>query len=118
VRARGEAWETRALQELQRAGLVLLARNWQCRYGEIDLVMREGDTLVFVEVRFREAGASGGALASVGPAKRAKLVRAAQLYLAQSPAAASGTCRFDVVAFDGCADGVRCDWQRGAFEAC
>lgn len=117
MRERGDAWETRALHALQRAGLTLVVRNWHCRYGEIDLVMREGDTLVFVEVRYREAGTPGGALASVGPAKQAKLVRAAQLYLAQHSAAASGPCRFDVIAFDGTADGAHCDWQRGAFEA-
>lgn len=117
MRSTGDRWESRALAELQTAGLRLIERNWHCRYGEIDLVMREGDTLVFVEVRYRDDAGSGGALASVGAAKRGKLVRAAQLYLAQHAALAQHACRFDVVAFDGTGNGVRCDWQRGAFEA-
>jgi len=117
VRSTGDRWEEHALRELTGAGLTLIARNWHCRFGEIDLVMRDGETLVFVEVRYRDAADSGSALASVGATKRTKLVRAAQLYLAQHAALAQRPCRFDVVAFDGDGGGVRCDWQRGAFDA-
>lgn len=117
MRSTGDRWETRALAELERAGLRLIERNWHCRFGEIDLVMRDGEAVVFVEVRYREGDTAGGALASVGAAKRTKLVRAAELYLAQHAALAQRPCRFDVVAFDGQGSGVRCDWQRGAFEA-
>lgn len=117
MRSTGERWETRALKELEGAGLRLIERNWHCRFGEIDLVMRDGEALVFVEVRYRDADDSGSAVASIGPAKQAKLVRAAQAYLAQHAAAAQRPCRFDVVAFDGDGGAVRCEWLRSAFEA-
>ena len=117
MRSTGDRWEARALTHLQGAGLRLLERNWHCRLGEIDLIMRDGDSVVFVEVRYRDAADSGSALDSVGPGKRRKLVRAAQLYLAQHTALAQRPCRFDVVAFDGDGEEVRCDWVRGAFDA-
>jgi putative endonuclease len=117
VRSSGERWETRALRELEGAGLRLIERNWHCRLGEIDLIMRDGEALVFVEVRYRDAADSGSALDSIGAAKRTKLVRAAQLYLAQRPASAQRPCRFDVVAFDGNDGEVRCEWLRNAFDA-
>lgn len=113
MRATGSIWEDRARHMLERAGLRHVTSNWYCRYGEIDLVMAEVDTLVFVEVRYRNSGARGGALATISAAKRSKLVRAADSFLAARPALAAQPCRFDVVAFDG----ERCDWQRAAFDA-
>jgi len=113
MRATGSVWEGRARAVLERAGLRHVASNWHCRYGEIDLVMTDGDALVFVEVRYRDAAAHGNALASVGRAKRTKLVHAAESFLAAHPALAPKPCRFDVIAFDGAC----CDWQRGAFDA-
>lgn len=101
----GAAHEDLAVKLLSRAGLTLLARNLQCRAGEIDLVMRDGDTLVFVEVRARASRDYGGAAASVGVQKRTRLIRSAALLL---PGLArrywndrSPIVRFDVVAFDG-----------------
>jgi putative endonuclease len=73
--------------------------NFRCKGGEIDLVMRDGDTLVFVEVRQRADRAHGGALASITPAKIRRLVRAAEFYLLRFPV--TPPCRFDVVAIDG-----------------
>ena len=101
----GAVYEDRALQQLTRAGLIPLARNLQCCTGEIDLVMRDDEILVFVEVRARANNRYGGAAASVGPEKRARLTRSAALLLpdlarrhwqGRTPAV-----RFDVVAFDG-----------------
>ncbi|TAM97399.1 MAG: YraN family protein, partial [Rhodanobacteraceae bacterium] len=83
----------------------------------IDLVMREGDTLVFVEVRYRRDPRFGGGAASVGAAKQRRLVRAAQGFLSDRPRLARLPCRFDVVAFDGDADAPRCEWRRNAFDA-
>ena len=80
--ARGEDAENRAGAFLQRAGLKLVARNYRCRFGEIDLIVRDGNTLVFVEVRMRSSDRYGGAAASITAAKRAKLLRAARHYLA------------------------------------
>ena len=117
-KARGEAGEARALEHLQRAGLRLVERNYRvaagprARGGEIDLILRARDgTLVFVEVRQRAGLAHGGAAASVGAAKRQRLVYAAQRYLLRY--ASPPPCRFDVVAIDG----DRLDWLVAAFEA-
>lgn len=90
--------ETQALRHLQSKGLTLEARQWRCRFGEIDLIMREGATLVFVEVRQRRGGAFGGALESLSASKMAKLQRAGELYLAQSTF--HGNCRIDAVLID------------------
>jgi putative endonuclease len=114
--ATGAHFEQAALELLEQAGLKRVERNWRSRFGELDLVMRDADTLVFVEVRYRRHAAFGGGAASVGPAKRAKLTRAAQGFLQAHPKLAKLPCRFDVVAFDGNADAPGCDWQRGAFE--
>jgi putative endonuclease len=114
----GARFEQRALDALERAGLELVERNWRTRFGELDLVMRDGDTLVFVEVRYRHHSHFGGGAASVGPAKRGKLTRAAQGFLQAHPRLAAMPCRFDVVAFDGHADAPSHAWHRAAFEIC
>ena len=82
---------------LRRAGLRMLARNWRCRLGEIDLVAEEAGTLVFAEVRLRRDPRFGGAAESVTAAKRARILAAARLYLARPPDA---QCRFDVLLLD------------------
>ncbi|MDM9560345.1 YraN family protein [Bordetella petrii] len=111
----GAARETQAARLLAAAGLVPLARNLPGGAGEIDLVMRDGDVLVFVEVRARASGRYGGAAASVGRAKQARLLRSAAMLL---PALADRhwggripAARFDVVAFE--PDGPR--WLKAAF---
>lgn len=117
MRSAGAAFEQRAGAELERAGLKLLARNYTTRYGELDLVMRDGDSVVFVEVRYRVRAGHGDALASVTRGKQDKLIRAAQLWLAAHPQHAQRPCRFDVVSYDGPAADARMQWLRGAFEA-
>ena len=106
----GQAGEHAALAYLQRHGLVLVEANFSCRGGEIDLVMRDGPALVFVEVRKRQDMAHGGAAASIGPAKIRRLVRAAQVYLLRFDALPE--CRFDVVAIDA----GRLEWLRNVIE--
>lgn len=116
VRALGDAAETAALARLEHDGLTLVARNFRCRLGEIDLVMQDGDCLVFVEVRQRQAGDPVGAVASIGPAKRRKLTMAAALFIRRHRRFHDSTVRFDVVAIDGRPhdrDAVR--WLRDAF---
>ena len=95
----GDAGEEAALAHLQRHGLTLLERNFRCRSGELDLIMRDGAGVVFVEVRKRAGSAFGGAADSIGPAKQARLVAAAHTWLQRyrTPPA----CRFDVIAIDG-----------------
>ena len=102
---RGKLAETSARDALLREGLKQVAANVNYRGGELDLVMRDGDTLVFVEVRFRSSGGFGGAAASVTAAKQRRLVRAATRYLAMHPRLALLPSRFDVVCADGKAGG-------------
>ncbi|MEO8103721.1 MAG: YraN family protein [Betaproteobacteria bacterium] len=113
----GDSAERVAERYLGEQGLKLVARNYRCRYGEIDLVMREQDTLVFVEVRMRRTRADrdfGGAAASIGPHKQARIIAAAQHYLAgmkQLP-----PCRFDAVLLNQLS-AARIEWIRDAFGA-
>jgi putative endonuclease len=107
----GQVAESDAAAFLQRHGLKLLARNWRCRFGEIDLVMQDGATLVFVEVRLRSRSDFGGAAASVTPAKQKKLLAAARQYLAALKILPP--CRFDVVALTRSAPP---EWIKNAFE--
>ncbi|OWY38201.1 YraN family protein [Xenophilus sp. AP218F] len=91
----GREAEDRALALLQGQGLKLVARNWHCRGGELDLIMREGATLVFVEVRHRAASRFGSAADSITAAKLRKLQLAAEVYLARH--GIDAPCRFDAV---------------------
>lgn len=83
--------------------------------GEIDLLMRDGDTLAFVEVRLRKPSAFGDGAMSVGVAKQRKLALAAQAWLGANPAHAQRPCRFDVVSVAPSKDGLACEWIAGAF---
>ena len=109
---RGREAEARAAAFLEAQGLTVVARNWRCRFGEIDLVARDGGTLVFVEVRARASRAFGGAAESIGRLKRRKLIAAANLYLATRRI--DRPCRFDAVLLEG---GDRIRWVRDAFQA-
>lgn len=114
----GERWETWAAHELARHGLKLLHRNYQCRVGEIDLVMGDGETLVFVEVRYRRRTDYGGGAASVSAAKQRRLINAARHFLARHPKLAERPCRFDVVAIaPGTDREPAMNWIRSAFDA-
>lgn len=105
----GSAAEAIAADFLRSRGLVVLTRNYRCRLGEIDLVARDSDTLVFVEVRLRTSAAFGGAAASIGGAKRARMTRAARHYLATLGREPS--CRFDALLLDAL-DPARVEWLR------
>lgn len=112
----GNQAEDDAQAHLERHGLRLLARNWSCRNGELDLVMLDGDTVVFVEVRYRRYAAWGGALESVDRRKQQKLIMAAQLFLQKEARWAKHPCRFDVVAIDSAASKESPNWIRNAFD--
>jgi putative endonuclease len=117
-RARGQAAETLARNHLEANGLRLLSQNWLCRRGELDLVMLDGDTVVFAEVRYRRHAGWGGALESVDARKREKLAYAAQQFLQQESRWAKYPCRFDVIAVDAM-DGdspPRLTWLKNAFD--
>ncbi len=116
MRKVGDAFEQRACTQLERAGLTLLDRNYNTRHGELDLVMRDRQTIVFVEVRYRVSAGHGNAAATITMSKQTKLIQTAQLWLAAHPRFAQHACRFDVVSYNGPVDSASMDWIRGAFE--
>lgn len=107
----GSAAEDDALTHLEQHGLTLVERNFRCKGGEIDLVMLDRATLVFVEVRKRADQRHGGAAASVTNAKQRRLIIAAHIYLHRYKMPPA--CRFDVVAIDG----TQMSWLKNAIEA-
>lgn len=113
TQARGAAAEETAARYLAERGLAVVERNFRVRGGEIDLVCRDGGTVVFVEVRLRSRDDYGGASASITAAKRARVVMAARHWLARHPRLADAPCRFDCVL----TDGVGIEWLRDAFPA-
>ena len=108
---RGRDGEDRAARHLQQAGLQLLARNVRFRGGELDLVMQERDSLVFVEVRVRNNTRFGSGADSVTLRKQQRVILAAQLYLQQHPEHQRRACRFDVVSITG----TDLQWLKNAF---
>ena len=96
----GSAGEYAALAFLEAQGCKLIARNWHCPFGEIDLIVKHGKILVFVEVRYRRSNAFGGAAASITPAKLAKLSRSIDYYL-QTHKLGNPSCRLDAVLIEG-----------------
>nr|WP_284500031.1 YraN family protein [Microbulbifer sp. GX H0434] len=113
----GARMEESAARHLQRAGLRIEARNYRSRFGEIDLIARDGETLVFVEVRYRRSSRYGSASATVDARKQRKLLATADSYLQRYKP--DCPCRFDVVAIDGAAEGEtpNIQWIKDAFGA-
>ena len=112
----GNLAERMAEQFMCNAGLSCLARNYRCRQGELDLVMRDGDTVVFVEVRYRQQSHWGSAAESVNRAKQHRLIHTAQHYLLNTPRLANQPCRFDVIAAEGDPSNPKSyHWIREAF---
>jgi len=116
-RLAGDRFEQQACEALVRVGMTVITRNFNTRFGELDLVMRDGATVVFVEVRYRRSLRFGGAIASVTPTKQARLIRAAQCFLIAHPTHARRPCRFDVIGFHGEGTSDDMQWLRAAFEA-
>lgn len=112
---RGRVGEDQALHYLEGQGLRLVARNVRYSVGELDIVMLDGDCLVFVEVRRRRDAGFGSPAESVTRSKQQRLIRAAQYYLVQHPHRAD--CRFDVIAITPGPCEARLEWIRDAFSA-
>lgn len=110
---RGAQAEHEAECFLLARGLELIGRNYNCRFGEIDLIMRDRAYLVFVEVRYRSSSAFGGALGSVEQRKQVRLARTANHYLAFEARDVNAPCRFDVVAVSAAHFGIK--WVKNAF---
>lgn len=116
-RAFGEALEREAASFLISQGLALICRNFQCKLGEIDLIMQSGNTLVFVEVRYRRSSRFGSAASTVDQRKQRKLTRTAQFYLQRSGLRDSLPCRFDVLGIEPSRQEQRLqfEWIKAAF---
>ncbi|MET0027714.1 MAG: YraN family protein [Candidatus Thiodiazotropha sp.] len=111
----GAEAEQQALGYLHRQGLRLVERNYRCKLGELDLIMRDrDDALIFVEVRYRQSGDFGSALESITPSKQKKLLAAARHYLHSH--SADQPCRFDVVALNGSGH-PRMQWIKNAIQS-
>lgn len=109
----GDKAENDAERYLQQQGLSLIERNFRTKMGEIDLIMYDKDSLVFVEVRYRKNAAFGGAAASVDGRKQRKLINTAHYYLMCHAQYATVACRFDVILLDA---ENHVDWIKNAFE--
>ena len=110
----GALAEQQAEQYLQSRGLELVSRNYRSRFGEIDLIMRDGTSLVFVEVRMRRNAGFGGAAASINAQKQQRLILTAHQYLAGL--SHTPPCRFDAILMDA-ANGENLQWLKNAFDA-
>jgi putative endonuclease len=117
TRKAGAEAEEAAGAFLEDRGMRIVERNFRARGGEIDLVAREGDVLVFVEVRFREGEEFGAPEETVGPAKRRKIVSAAREYLGRIPWNSWKEARFDVIAVLGTGPDAVLRHYAGAFDA-
>jgi len=113
TRGRGKVGEEAAVRWLKDQGYRILERNVVTHAGEIDVVARDGEALVFMEIKARGSAAYGPAIAAVGPAKQRRVSRAAALYLAIRHL--DGPCRFDVLGLDAIEGGWRYTLVRDAF---
>ncbi|MDP2247478.1 MAG: YraN family protein [Nitrosomonadales bacterium] len=109
----GSEAEQIAAMHLQQKGLKLLVQNYQSRYGEIDLIMQDGKTIVFIEVRLRTSNSFGGAAMSITPSKQQKIIRTAEQYLQKH---GNVDCRFDVILMNKANDNS-IEWISNAFDA-
>ena len=112
---KGTAGEELARRYLEQRGFTLITRNYRCRVGELDLIMRDGDHLVFVEVRSRRDSQYGTPAESITPAKQRRIIRAAAYYLQKKRL--DLPCRFDVIAITYPDGQAALEWIKDAFQA-
>jgi putative endonuclease len=112
----GKQAEIAALKHLQEQGMILVAKNFSCRYGEIDLIMKDRKVLVFVEVRYRKNDSYGSGAESITFSKRKRIITTAGYFLAANKLE-NTDCRFDVVSANGPVNtGMQLHWIKDAFE--
>jgi len=111
----GAHWEREAESFLRSKGLNLLHRNFSCRFGDIGLVMEDGTSIVFVEVKYRKDNRHGSGADAVTLQKQCRISRAAAWFLARNPHRAEQTCRFDVISIGTQDGGQHIHWIRNAF---
>lgn len=117
TRETGKFAEDLACRYLQKQGMTLLSRNFNSRYGEIDLVMQDTDSLVFVEVRYRNTHGLVDGIASVNTGKQQKLIRTAQYYLQQNKVGIDTNARFDIISVTHKHNQPEISWLKNAFTA-
>ncbi|MDM3870935.1 YraN family protein [Porticoccus sp. W117] len=119
----GDKAEQLARRHLKKAGLTIIECNYRCRRGEIDIIARDGDSLVFVEVRYRRQNSFGSAADSINQRKQARITTAALSYLQRHQLGETLPCRFDTICIaPNPANGLwrqayHIDWLRNAFQA-
>jgi len=111
----GSEAEFRACEYLTQQGLQLKQANYRCKMGEIDLIMRDNDYYVFIEVRYRRQDSHGDGAASINTHKQQKLIRAAQQYLQTHELTEKVMCRFDVISLDAATTDNKIEWIKDAF---
>ena len=114
---KGRLAEDKALDYLENQGLVLEARNFRSRQGEIDLIMLDNDTCVFIEVRSRKNNSFLHAAETIDQRKRTKIIQTSQLYIQKMQKKSNRFFRFDVVTINGQFDDVNIEWIKNAFDA-
>lgn len=112
----GTLAENQAKSYLEAQGLSLTERNYRCRQGEIDLIMQDQGTLVFIEVRYRKDNRFGGAESSITPTKQQRIILTANHFLQSKKWQQIPPCRFDVLAIEG-KDPQNIRWIKDAFQA-
>lgn len=116
----GQQAEEQALNFLKQQGLRLITQNYHCRQGEIDLVMTDQQTLVFIEVRYRKNQRYGSSAETVTTSKQKKIIHTAEHYLLHKISTPTPVCRFDVVAIypsDIAKSSLQFDWIKNAFQS-
>jgi putative endonuclease len=113
----GGQLETFACDRLKQKGCRIVAVNFECKLGEIDIIAEDDATLVFVEVRYRKQNKFGGAIESVDFKKQSKIIKTAQFYLQQRQLTNKVACRFDVIALEGDPQRLAFNWIKSAFTA-
>ena len=111
----GKKAEEAACQYLQKADLALIEKNFTCRYGEIDLIMKDEEIYVFTEIRLRNSQDFTNSLESITKAKQARIIKAATIYLLEKNLWNKTRCRFDVVGMIQKNNEFQFDWIKNAF---
>jgi putative endonuclease len=116
-RARGKHWEIVAERWLRQQKAHIIGRNYSCRFGEIDLIARDGGDIAFVEVKYRSRSGYGSGAEHVTRSKQRKIVSTARQYLQNHRYAPAQVFRFDVISISDSPEGTQIQWIKSAFEA-
>lgn len=117
TRAIGKEIEDRVCNYLEKRGMKLIETNYQSHRGEIDLIMKDGEFIVFVEVRYRKRRDYGEAVATISRNKQQRIIRTAICYLQKENLFDKAPCRFDVVAVQSVENKLNIEWIKSAFDA-